>query len=151
MNRGDVVLVPFPFQDKPGEKVRPAVVVQSDAENRRLANTILAMITGNLDDAGQPATVLIDPQTADGTGAGLNGPSLVKCYNLATMRQRRVLHVLGHLSDALMQEVNQALKAALDRIKEEALERKHREGYRRKPVRPNEFNPWEGEQVWGSE
>jgi len=48
MNRGDVVLVPFPFQDKPGEKVRPAVVVQSDAENRRLANTILAMITGNL-------------------------------------------------------------------------------------------------------
>lgn len=32
MNRGDIVIVPFPFQDKPGEKVRPAVVVQSDAE-----------------------------------------------------------------------------------------------------------------------
>lgn len=47
MNRGDVVIVPFPFQDRPGEKVRPAVVVQSDAESRRLANTILAMITGN--------------------------------------------------------------------------------------------------------
>ena len=44
MNRGDVVIVPFPFQDKPGEKIRPAVVVQSDAENRRLANTVLAMI-----------------------------------------------------------------------------------------------------------
>jgi mRNA-degrading endonuclease toxin of MazEF toxin-antitoxin module len=38
MKRGDVVLVPFPFQDKPGEKIRPAVVVQGDAENRRLAN-----------------------------------------------------------------------------------------------------------------
>jgi mRNA-degrading endonuclease toxin of MazEF toxin-antitoxin module len=34
MNRGDVVVVPFPFQDKPGEKIRPAVVVQSDAEIR---------------------------------------------------------------------------------------------------------------------
>ena len=66
MIRGDVVLVPFPFQDKPGEKVRPAVIVQSDAENRRLANTILAMITGNLDDAGQPTTVLVDPLTPDG-------------------------------------------------------------------------------------
>ena len=53
MNRGDGVIVPFPFHDRPGEKIRPAVVVQSDAENRRLANTILAMITGNLDDAGQ--------------------------------------------------------------------------------------------------
>ena len=25
MNRGDVVIVPFPFQDNPGEKIRPAV------------------------------------------------------------------------------------------------------------------------------
>src|SRR5260370_3579889 len=114
MNRGDVVSVPFPFQDKPGEKIRPAVVVQTDAENRRLANTILAMITGNLDDAGQPTTVLVDPRTADGAGSGLNRPSLIKCDNLATARHRRVLHVIGHLSDALMQQVNQALKAALE-------------------------------------
>jgi mRNA-degrading endonuclease toxin of MazEF toxin-antitoxin module len=42
MKRGDVVIVPFPYQDKPGEKIRPAVVVQSDVENRRLGNTILA-------------------------------------------------------------------------------------------------------------
>lgn len=114
MNRGDVVLVPFPFQDRPGEKIRPAVVVQSDAENRRLANTILAMITGNLDDAGQSTTVLVDPLTPTGAGSGLFGPSLIKCYNLTTMRQRRILHILGHLSDALMQQVNQALKATLE-------------------------------------
>lgn len=114
MKRGDVVIVPFPFQDRPGQKIRPAVVVQSDAENRRLANTVLAMITGNLDDMGQPTTVLVDPQTADGAGSGLSGPSLVKCCNLATTRQRRVLQVIGHLSDAVMQRVNQALKAALE-------------------------------------
>ncbi len=29
------------------------------------------------------------------------------------VRQRRVLHVIGHLSDVLMQQVNAALKAAL--------------------------------------
>jgi mRNA interferase MazF len=83
MKRGDVVVVPFPYQDKPGEKIRPAVVVQSDVENHRLANTILAMITGNLSDAGQPTTLLVDPATADGAGSGLNGPSRVKCYNHA--------------------------------------------------------------------
>jgi mRNA interferase MazF len=114
MNRGDVVIVPFPFQDRPGEKIRPAVVVQSDAENRRLANTILAMITGNLADAGQPTTILIDPATTDGAGSGLNGPSLVKCCNLATIRQRRVVQVIGHLSDVLKQQLNDSLKAALD-------------------------------------
>ena len=45
----------------------------------------------------------------------------------------------------------QALKAALARLEEEALERKHRAGYLRKPVRGNEFQPWEGEQSWGVE
>ena len=97
MNRGDVVVVPFPFQDRSGEKIRPAVVVQSDLEIRRLANTILTMITGNLGDAGKPTTVLVDPATPAGAGSGLAGPSLVKCYNLATVRQRRVIRVIGQL------------------------------------------------------
>ncbi len=114
MNRGDIVVVPFPFQDKPGEKIRPALVVQSDVENRRLANTILAMITGNLDDTGQPTTVLVDPTAVSGAGSGLTGPSLIKCYNLATIRQRRIIQVIGHLPDAIMQQVNRALNAALE-------------------------------------
>jgi mRNA interferase MazF len=114
MTRGDVVVVPFPFQDRAGEKIRPAVVVQSDAETRRLANTVLAMITGNLSDAGQPTTVLVDPATPDGASSGLTGPSLVKCYNLATVRQRRVLQVIGRLSDVLMRQVDDALKEALE-------------------------------------
>jgi mRNA interferase MazF len=109
MNRGDVVVVPFPFQDKLGEKVRPALVVQSDAENQRLANTIVAMITGNLDDSGQPTTVLVDPTSPIGAGSGLSGPSLVKCYNLATIRQRCIIQVIGHLSDAIMQQIDEAL------------------------------------------
>jgi len=114
MKRGDVVVAPFPFQDRLGEKVRPAVVVQNDVGNRRLANTILAMITGNLDDAGQPTTVLVDPLSNEGAGSGLKGPSLVRCYNLATVRQKRILQVIGHLSGALMQQVSDGLRAALD-------------------------------------
>ena len=64
-----LVIVPFPFQDRPGQKICPAVVVQSDAENRRLANTVLAMLTGNLADAGRPTTVLVDPRTPEGAGS----------------------------------------------------------------------------------
>ena len=63
MIRGDVVLVPFPFQDKLGDKIRTALVVQSDGETRRLANVVLAMITGNLADAGRPTALFVDPLT----------------------------------------------------------------------------------------
>lgn len=113
MKRGDVVVVPFPFQDRPGEKIRPAVIVQADAETRRLTNLVLAMITGNLKDSGQPTTVLVDPASPNGIGSGLTGPSLVKCYNLATVRQSRVLQVIGQLSNAAMRLVDDGLKAAL--------------------------------------
>jgi mRNA interferase MazF len=113
MRRGDIVIVPFPFQDRPGEKLCPAVVVQSDAENQRLANTIVAMITGNLGDAAQPTTVMVDPSLPDGAGSGLHGPSLVKCYNLAAIRQRRILQVIRQLSRPLQEELDLALKSAL--------------------------------------
>ncbi len=42
----------------------------------------------------------------------------------------------------------EALKAALTRIRIREMERKHREGYLRKPVRRGEFSDWEAEQVW---
>ncbi len=41
-----------------------------------------------------------------------------------------------------------ALRDALARLQLEAAEQKHREGYRRKPVKRGEFSVWETEQVW---
>lgn len=41
-----------------------------------------------------------------------------------------------------------ALTEALDRLRVEALEKRHRRGYERHPVQPDEFDAWEPEQVW---
>jgi predicted transcriptional regulator len=41
-----------------------------------------------------------------------------------------------------------ALRAAIEKARVDELERKHREGYRRKPVKRGEFGNWETEQVW---
>ena len=41
-----------------------------------------------------------------------------------------------------------ALRSALAKVCTRGLERKHREGYIRKPVRSEEFSYWESEQVW---
>ena len=41
-----------------------------------------------------------------------------------------------------------ALRAALRRLQDRSREEKHREGYRRRPVKPGEFSDWENEQVW---
>jgi metal-responsive CopG/Arc/MetJ family transcriptional regulator len=52
---------------------------------------------------------------------------------------------LGTTRSALTRD---ALRAALARRRTEALERKHRAGYRRKPVAKGEFDVWQGQQKW---
>lgn len=42
----------------------------------------------------------------------------------------------------------QALREALSRLGALELERRHRRGYTARPVRPDEFDAWETEQVW---
>ncbi len=53
---------------------------------------------------------------------------------------------LGTTRSAFARE---ALRSALGKLRVKELERKHREGYKRKPVHLNEFGIWEDEQVWG--
>lgn len=43
----------------------------------------------------------------------------------------------------------EALRSALREVRVKELESKHREGYRRKPIKRGEFSDWEPEQVWG--
>ena len=45
--------------------------------------------------------------------------------------------------------MREALRSALERIRVQELERKHREGYTKKPVKKGECGIWEREQVWG--
>ena len=44
-----------------------------------------------------------------------------------------------------------ALREALARHSLEQLERKHRQGYERRPIDADEFSVWEAEQAWGEE
>ena len=44
-----------------------------------------------------------------------------------------------------------ALREALKKVRIAELERKHREGYERRPAKNDEFSVWEAEQVWGDE
>lgn len=113
MTRGDVVIVDFPFVEGGRGKKRPSLVVQNDRDNRRLANTVVAMISGNIRHAGEPSQVTIDPTTNNGASSGVHGPSVVKCCNLYTVRRQDVLKTIGHLAPLLMDQVDAALKDAL--------------------------------------
>ena len=114
VRRGEVVLVDFPYSDHTGSKVRPALVVQADALNQRLDDTILALITSSRHRSiGATTQVVIDITTAEGQQTGLRFNSIIQCENLLTYDQALILRVLGRLSATAMEQINTGLKAAL--------------------------------------
>ncbi len=44
-----------------------------------------------------------------------------------------------------------AFKAAMKEMQARELEKRHREGYQRKPAQKSEFGDWEREHAWGDE
>jgi mRNA interferase MazF len=114
VQRGDVVLVDFPYPSGKGSKVRPALVVQNDKDNVRLLNTILTQITGTTHRALEATQVLVELNTPEGQQAGIQFDSVVNCVNVVTVEKTRVARKIGTLAQALMQGVDAALKVALE-------------------------------------
>ena len=115
VQRGDIIIVDYPYSDQIRSKIRPALVVQSDLWNRRLDDTIIASITSSQRRrVGSPTQYFIDTTTTDGDQTGLRFNSIVQCDNLLTYNRNRILRVIGSLSDSAMQQVDACLKAALD-------------------------------------
>src|SRR4030065_2717984 len=81
-NRGDVVLVPFPFSDQTAAKKRPAIIVSSDSYNNISQDIVIMAITGQIRDHIGVGEFLIE----DWQGAGLLKPSAVK-WGVSTIEQ----------------------------------------------------------------
>src|SRR5437868_10469820 len=113
VNRGDVILAYVANVGSPGGKVRPALIVQSDHNNTRLSETIIAAITSNVSRVHEATQLLIEIATPDGAASGLLHDSAVRCERLHTIPQADARRVIGRLSDALMLKINDCLKAAL--------------------------------------
>jgi len=113
VRRGDVVLIDAPFVTRPGSKIRPMLVVQTDVNNARMANTIVVTISTNLSRSREPTQVLIDVGTPAGRQSGLLASSVASCENLLTIRQAHVIRTIGRLPGSVMHEVDEALKASL--------------------------------------
>lgn len=107
--RGDVVLVPFPFSDLSTTKVRPAVVVSSSLYHVIEPDLILAAITSNIALARGPFDYVLN----DWEAADLRYPSAFKPV-LFTLDPVRVLHSIGTISPRDLAEVSKRLSSILD-------------------------------------
>jgi mRNA-degrading endonuclease toxin of MazEF toxin-antitoxin module len=113
MRRGDVILAKVPHATGIAPKTRPALVVQSDFYNQRIANFLVATITSNLTRRNDTAHFFIGAFTSVGRSAGLHRDSLVSCLNLAVIPSSDVVSKIGKLPKVAMVQIDECLKAAL--------------------------------------
>ena len=107
--RGEIVLVPFPFTDLSTTKVRPAVVLSSALYHATEPDIVLGAITSNVTAATGP----LDHILSDWQGAGLRFPSAFKPI-LSTIDPARVIHQIGALVPDDLAEVERCLRQMLD-------------------------------------
>ncbi len=111
--RGDVLLcrLPMPSTGLTQYKLRPAIVVSKDANNRRLDDVIVAPCTSNVSRSQEPTQYLIaDTEIA---AAGVRVPSVVRCEALMTIPKTMIVRTLGRLSDTALEALNACLRDAL--------------------------------------
>ena len=101
--RGDVVLVPFPFTDLSSAKQRPALVISPDTLNAVREDVLVAAITSQI-----PATLAADEflLPADAlTACGLPKPSLVRLTKMVSIHRQLVIKRIGALPAPVLAQV----------------------------------------------
>ena len=103
MKKGDIVLIPFPFTDLTGNKLRPALVLLSGS-----VDVTVAFITTQL-RWKESSDVILSPTEQN----GLKQESLIRLAKLATLDSNLVDGLLGETDSVKIIEVNRNLKDLL--------------------------------------
>ena len=107
-NRGDVVLVPYPFGERAGGKKRPALVISDSEYNQATGELVIAQITSRASAPARPGDYRIEAWKE----ANLPKPALVR-GRLATLKTSLVLRRLGELTESDLQGARKALSQAI--------------------------------------
>jgi mRNA interferase MazF len=108
-SRGDVVSVRYFFTDGRNAKIRPAVVISSDAYHATRHDVVLAAITGNVLRMGFVGYLVLN----DWRECGLSKASAISGI-IMTFRDSQILGRLGSLSDNDRAAMDKVLSVALE-------------------------------------
>jgi mRNA interferase MazF len=107
--KGDVVLVPFPFSNQTDFKKRPAVVISASSYNSSAHDVVIMAVTSQIEKTVGVGECLI----ANWQEAGLLKPSALKTA-ISTIEQSLILKKLGKLSQSDLLSMDGSLKEFLD-------------------------------------
>lgn len=110
LRQGDIVLVPFPFADLSGRKMRPAAIISADPQRFELTVAFITSVLTNRSPMGAEVELLrSDPEFR---GTGLKADSLVRLDKLVTLSRGAIARRLGTTGPATRSKMAAMLRRA---------------------------------------
>jgi len=110
LQRGDIVLVPFPFTDLSGQKVRPVLIISPDPVGN---DVLLAFISSVIPTTLEATDYVLDTIHPAFPQTGLKAISIFRMSKLATLHRSLSLRRLGSAAPDLQKALDACLKRAV--------------------------------------
>ncbi len=105
LSQRDIILIPFPFSDLAGIKVRPALVISNDGYNKNSLDAVVVALTSNLSPSSYK--VLVTYQDLD--RGRLPVESAVRVDKPFSILQSKTLKVQARLNETKFKDVQQSI------------------------------------------
>jgi mRNA interferase MazF len=107
-NRGDIILVPFPFTDLSNAKQRPGLVISANSFNATRSDVLVAAITSQIPiTLSEDEFVIPNPELA---ACGLPKPSLIRLLKIFALHQQLIIKRVGTLPPSTLAKVLQQFR-----------------------------------------
>jgi mRNA interferase MazF len=106
--KNKIVLVPFPFDNLTGSKVRPALCLTDPISN--YDHIVISFITSQLPKATEPTDLPISINDKDFKQTGLKVDSAIRLHRLVTIPKYLIQRQLGILPNSYLTILEQKLK-----------------------------------------
>ena len=105
LSQRDIILIPFPFSDLAGTKVRPALVISNNGYNKNSLDAVVVALTSNLSPSLYK--VLVSHQDLD--RGWLPVKSSVRVDKPFSILQSKTLKVQARLNETKFKDVQQSI------------------------------------------
>jgi len=101
----DLLLVPFPFSDQSGRKVRPVVVISNNEFNSHSQDVIVSGVTSNI----KKERYSINLNNQDLENGNLITKCMIKVENILRLEKDLVIKKIGKINSGKLEEIHLAI------------------------------------------
>ena len=106
INQKEIVLLPFPFSDLEGTRVRPALVVSNNELNKKSEDCIMVPLTTVIKD--EPYSVVINQE--DLSSGKLLKSSRIRTDKIFSVKKDLVNMKIGIINDDILEKVKKEIQ-----------------------------------------